>query len=37
MTAHDLVAVPNPAASLATPGHRGVAERGFTLRLHASD
>ena len=37
MTAHDLAGAPGLAASLATPGYRGAAERGFTLRLHAFD
>lgn len=35
MAPHDLTADPDLAARLATPGYRGVAERGFTLRLHA--
>ena len=33
MSAHDLKA----KADLAAPGYRGLAERGFTLRLHAFD
>ena len=37
MSAHDLKAKADLAARLATPGHRGLAERGFTLRLHAFD
>lgn len=37
VTAHDLAGASGLAASLATPGYRGVAERGFTLRLHAFD
>jgi uncharacterized protein len=37
MTAHDLKAEPELAARLATPGYRGFAERGFTLRLQAFD
>ncbi|MDR3519109.1 MAG: pyridoxamine 5'-phosphate oxidase family protein [Azospirillaceae bacterium] len=37
MAPHDLAAEPDLAARLATPGYRGVAERGFTLRLHAFD
>ena len=37
MTAHNLAAAPGLAASLATQGYRGLAERGFTLRLHAFD
>jgi predicted pyridoxine 5'-phosphate oxidase superfamily flavin-nucleotide-binding protein len=35
MTAHDLKAEPELAARLATPGYRGLPERGFTLRLEA--
>jgi predicted pyridoxine 5'-phosphate oxidase superfamily flavin-nucleotide-binding protein len=37
MTAHDLGAEPELAARLATPGYRALAERGFTLKLHAFD
>ena len=37
MSAHDLKAEGDLAARLATPGYRGLAERGFTLRLHAFD
>lgn len=37
MTARDLVAEPELAAKLATPGYRGLPERGFTLRLEAFD
>ena len=37
MTAHDLKAEPELAARLATPGYRGLPERGFTLRLEAFD
>jgi predicted pyridoxine 5'-phosphate oxidase superfamily flavin-nucleotide-binding protein len=37
MSAHDLEAEGELAALLATPGYRGLAERGFTLRLHAFD
>jgi hypothetical protein len=37
MTAHDLKAEPDLAARLATPGYRGLPERGFTLRLEAFD
>ena len=37
MAPHDLKAEPDLAARLATPGYRGLAERGFTLRLHAFD
>lgn len=37
MKAHSLAAEPGLAASLATSGYTGVAERGFTLRLHAFD
>ncbi|MGY2733794.1 pyridoxamine 5'-phosphate oxidase family protein [Sphingomonas sp. UYP23] len=37
MTAHDLAAEPALAARLATPGHRAVPERAFTLRLEAFD
>ena len=37
MSAHDLTAEPELAARLATSGYRGVAERGFTLRLEAFD
>jgi hypothetical protein len=37
MAAHDLKAEPDLAARLATPGYRALAERGFTLRLHAFD
>ncbi|HXZ17106.1 MAG TPA: pyridoxamine 5'-phosphate oxidase family protein [Roseiarcus sp.] len=37
MTAHDLKAEPELAARLATPGYRALAERGFTLSLHAFD
>ncbi len=37
MMAHDLAAEPELAARLARPGYRGVAERGFTLRLAAFD
>ncbi len=34
---HDLKAEPELAARLATPGYRALAERGFTLRVHAFD
>jgi uncharacterized protein len=37
MSPHDLKAEADLAARLATPGYRGLAERGFTLRLHAFD
>jgi len=37
ISAHDLKAEGDLAARLATPGYRGLAERGFTLRLHAFD
>jgi uncharacterized protein len=37
ITAHDLKAEPALATQLATPGYRGLVERGFTLRLHAFD
>lgn len=37
MTAHDLKAEPELAAKLATPGYRGLPERGFILRLEAFD
>ncbi|CAA9506201.1 MAG: Flavodoxin reductases (ferredoxin-NADPH reductases) family 1 [uncultured Sphingomonadaceae bacterium] len=37
MAPRDLRADPDLAARLATPGYRGVAERGFTLRLEAFD
>ncbi len=37
MSAHDLKAEGDLAARLATPGYRGLAERGFRLRLHAFD
>jgi len=37
MRAHDLRAEPELAALLATPGYRGLAERGFVLKLHAFD
>ncbi len=37
MSAHDLKAEAGLAERLATPGYRGLAERGFTLRLHAFD
>ncbi len=37
MSAHDLKANGDLGARLATPGYRGLAERGFTLRLHAFD
>jgi predicted pyridoxine 5'-phosphate oxidase superfamily flavin-nucleotide-binding protein len=37
MSAHDLKAEGDLAARLATPGYRGLVERGFTLRLHAFD
>lgn len=37
MRPHDLKAEPDLAARLATPGYRGLPERGFTLRLEAFD
>ena len=37
MSAHDLRAEPDLAARLATPGYRGLVERGFVLKLHAFD
>lgn len=37
MAAHDLAAEPDLAARLSTPGYRGVAERGFVLRLDSFD
>jgi predicted pyridoxine 5'-phosphate oxidase superfamily flavin-nucleotide-binding protein len=37
MSVHDLKAEGDLAERLATPGYRGLAERGFTLRLHAFD
>jgi predicted pyridoxine 5'-phosphate oxidase superfamily flavin-nucleotide-binding protein len=37
MTTHDLAAEPNLASKLATSGHGGRPERGFTLQLHAFD
>jgi predicted pyridoxine 5'-phosphate oxidase superfamily flavin-nucleotide-binding protein len=37
MTAHNLKTEPDLAARLATPGYRGLPERGFTLRLEAFD
>ena len=37
LAAHDLAAEPDLAARLATPGHRGRPERGFTLRLATFD
>ncbi len=37
MVPHDLKAEADLAARLATPGYRALAERGFTLRLHAFD
>ena len=37
MTPHDLKAEPALGAQLATPGYRGLPERGFMLRLHAFD
>jgi len=37
MTPHDLKAEPALAARLATPGYRGLPERGYVLRLHAFD
>ncbi len=37
MAARNLTAEPDLAARLATPGYSEVAERGFTLRLHAFD
>ncbi len=37
MAAHGLKAEPDLAARLATPGYRALAERGFTLTLHAFD
>jgi uncharacterized protein len=37
MSAHDLKAEGDLGARLATPGYRGLAERGFTLRLQAFD
>ncbi len=37
LAAHDLKAEPELAARLATPGYRGLPERGFTLRLEAFD
>ena len=37
MSVHDLKAEADLADRVATPGYRGLAERGFTLRLHAFD
>jgi predicted pyridoxine 5'-phosphate oxidase superfamily flavin-nucleotide-binding protein len=37
MSAHDLKAKTDLARRLAVPGYRGLAERGFALRLHAFD
>jgi predicted pyridoxine 5'-phosphate oxidase superfamily flavin-nucleotide-binding protein len=37
MSAHDLKGAPDLAEALAAPGYRGLAERGFTLRLEAFD
>jgi predicted pyridoxine 5'-phosphate oxidase superfamily flavin-nucleotide-binding protein len=37
MSTHNLKAEADLAARLATPGYRGLAERGFTLRLRAFD
>ena len=37
MTAHDLGAEPDLAGRLSTSGYRGVAERGFVLRLDSFD
>jgi uncharacterized protein len=37
MSEHDLKVEVDLAARLATPGYRGLPERGFTLRLHAFD
>ncbi len=37
LTVHDLAAEPDLAARLATPGYRGLPERGFTLGLEAFD
>jgi predicted pyridoxine 5'-phosphate oxidase superfamily flavin-nucleotide-binding protein len=37
MAPRNLTAEPDLAARLATPNYPGVAERGFTLRLHAFD
>ncbi|CAL4867424.1 hypothetical protein MMA231_01677 [Asticcacaulis sp. MM231] len=34
---HDLTADPELAAKLATPGYRGLAERGIVLKLEAFD
>ena len=37
MSEHDLKVEADLAARLATPGYRGLPERGFILRLHAFD